>query len=76
MFLFCAKTRSIPSDPTEPILTRSTKSVIRKAYDPEDKLENRPRFDSRLRHLKNLLASSAPVAVSLGALSDLKEEPQ
>ena len=52
------------------------KSVIRKAYDPEDKLENRPRFDSRLRHLKNLLASSAPVAVSLGALSDLKEEPQ
>ena len=52
------------------------KSVIRKAYDPTDKLENRPRFDSRLRHLKNLLASSAPVAVSLGALSDLKEEPQ
>ena len=52
------------------------KSVIRKAYDPEDKLENRPRFDSRLRHLKNLLASAAPVAVSLGALSDLKEEPQ
>ena len=52
------------------------KSVIRKAYDPEDKLENRPRFDSRLRHLKNLLASAAPVAVSLGALSELKEEPQ
>ncbi len=52
------------------------KSVIRKAYDPTDKLENKPRFDSRLRHLKNLLASAAPVAVSLGALSDLKEEPQ
>ena len=34
------------------------------------------RFDPRLRYLKNLLASSAPVAVSLGALSELKEEPQ
>ena len=52
------------------------KSTIRKAYNPEDKLEDRPRFDSRLRHLKNLLASAAPVAVSLGALSELKEEPQ
>ena len=52
------------------------KSTIRKAYDPTDKITERPRFDSRLRHLKNLLASSAPVAVSLGALSELKEEPQ
>jgi len=52
------------------------KSVIRKAYDSTDELKNRPRFDSRLRHLKNLLASAAPVAVSLGALSELKEEPQ
>ena len=34
------------------------------------------RFDPRLRYLKNLLASAAPVAVSLGALSELKEEPQ
>jgi hypothetical protein len=52
------------------------KSTIRKAYNPEDKLEDRPRFDPRLRYLKNLLASAAPVAVSLGALSELKEEPQ
>ena len=52
------------------------KSAIRKAYDPTDKITERPRFDSRLRHLKNLLASAAPVAVSLGALSELKEEPQ
>ena len=52
------------------------KSVIRKAYDPTDKITERPRFDPRLGNLKNLLASSAPVAVSLGALSELKEEPQ
>ena len=52
------------------------KSAIRKAYDPTDKITERPRFDPRLRHLKNLLASAAPVAVSLGALSELKEEPQ
>ena len=52
------------------------KSIIRKAYDPTDKITERPRFDPRLGNLKNLLASAAPVAVSLGALSELKEEPQ
>ena len=46
------------------------------AFDPSNVRSEFARFDPRLRHLKNLLASAAPVAVSLGALSELKEEPQ
>ena len=70
-----ADARSWASEPST-VRMDLDKSTIRKAYNPEDNLEDRPRFDPRLRHLKNLLASAAPVAVSLGALSELKEEPQ
>ena len=70
-----ADARSWASEPST-VRMDLDKSIIRKAYDPTDKITERPRFDPRLRHLKNLLASAAPVAVSLGALSELKEEPQ
>ena len=46
------------------------------AFDPSNVRSKFARFDPRLSKSKNLLASAAPVAVSLGALSELKEEPQ
>ena len=45
-------------------------------FDPSNVRSKFARFDPMLSKSKNLLASAAPVAVSLGALSDLKEEPQ
>ena len=45
-------------------------------FNPKNIRKSEARFDPRLGNLKNLLASAAPVAVSLGALSELKEEPQ
>jgi hypothetical protein len=55
-------------------LGRNVKTTV--TIDPSNVRSRFARFDPRLSKLKNLLASSAPVAVSLGALSDLKEEPQ
>ena len=45
-------------------------------FDPSNVRSKFARFDPMLSKSKNLLASAAPVAVSLGALSELKEEPQ